>query len=445
MLAQHLTPPEVASLAASMFDDATASVSLLDLGAGTGMLSVAAWERYHDLLARADGIELDPILADVCDRQLRPLVTGTVVCADAVESMTYLTPGLLPEYDRIILNPPYKKMAAGDYRQAGLPARSPNLYSAFLMQAVEHLTPGGEVVAIVPRSWTNGEYFAPFRRWLLSRCSLDAMHVYGSRGEVFQDTDVLQETMIVRLTLGPQSPTIRVSTSATKGEAPTVAEYPTGELVIGADKIVRVEPFTTGRLTGTVADQGLCASTGKVVDFRSRDHITDERPVGVSCVPLVYAGNFPDGALIHPLSSLGKGQWFRTDDDWARRQVLEPGCYVVVRRFSAKEERRRVVAYPLVTDHGLALENHCSYVHAGTSRRTVSLRSPELAHGLAIWLGTTLVDDWFRGVSGSTQVNARDIKAMPCPDLDALEALGASWHRSMTQDEVDDICRGLTG
>lgn len=442
-LAQHLTPPEVATLAASLFSDSSEPINLLDLGAGTGILTIAVAERYGSALKVADAIELDDILARVYDRDVRSLVNGRTLRGDAIAAKTYANSNLLGSYNRIILNPPYRKMAAGDSRQAELPVKSPNLYSAFLMRAVEHLVPSGEVVAIIPRSWTNGEYFAPFRKWLLSHCSLDMMHIYESRGEIFEDTDVLQETMLVRLSRRPQTETIRVSTSSTKHDKAYATQYPSSSLIVSNDLIVRVKPSETGGLSRTVSDEGLCVSTGKVVDFRSRDYISKEKPGDAPSVPLVYVGNFPGGVFSHPLSTLGKGQWFRTTDDWARKQTLPPGSYVVVRRFSAKEERRRVVAYPLITDCELALENHSSYIHAGTSRHTVPLRSVELACGLATWLNSTLIDDWFRGVSGSTQVNARDVKAMPCPSLADLEVLGRAWHPEMTQRETDTICEEL--
>lgn len=442
-LAQHLTPPQVAKLAASMFSDASEPISLMDLGAGTGILTVAVMERYHELLTRADAIEVDPLLADVYQREVRPFIDGKLVRADAISLGEYEKAGLLPTYSRIILNPPYKKMAASDPRQADLPARSPNLYSAFVMRSIEHLSDGGEVVAVIPRSWTNGEYFAPFRRWLFERCSLDSIHVYGSRGEVFEDTDVLQETVIAKFSRRRQSPQIVISMSDYKSDIPEKRAYPAKALILGKDKVVRVAPPETGGMEKTVKENGFCASTGKVVDFRSRDYILLEKPDDQLSVPLIYVGNFVDGKLVHPLPSLGKGQWFIEKDEWAGKQVLPAGAYVVVRRFSAKEERRRVVAYPLIADVPVALENHSSYIHAGTPRHTVPLQSPELAYGLAIWLNSTLVDQWFRGVSGSTQVNARDIKEMPCPDSMALESLGRRWHPAMSQDEIDQICREM--
>ncbi|MBR3315382.1 MAG: Eco57I restriction-modification methylase domain-containing protein [Atopobiaceae bacterium] len=437
-LAQHLTPPEVATLAVSLFDDSQHDLNCLDLGGGTGILSVVLLERYGRQVKRLDTIELDPTLAQVYDEEVREQVGGKTILGDAL--LTDAGDGT--RYDRVILNPPYKKMASDDPRQSHLPAHSANLYSAFIMRGIEYLKDSGELVAIVPRSWTNGDYFAPFRRYALSCCSLDILHIYGSRDEVFSDTNVLQETMIMRLSKRKQVDKIRVSESVVKGVEPVIREYRTGDLIVGNNLVVRISPEESTNLVETVESVGLCPSTGKVVDFRSRDYITQEKPVGRPSVPLIYVGNFPDGQLRHPLS-FGKGQWFCLDDSWAAKQVCGPGAYVLVKRFSAKEERRRVVAYPLVVDAPIALENHSSFLHQGRPRKVVPLRSANLAYGLSLWLNSTFIDKWFRGVSGSTQVNAGDIKKMPCPTLDDLETLGQKWSAGMQQSAIDKICEVL--
>jgi len=437
-LAQHLTPPEVATLAVSLFSDAKMGLRCLDLGGGTGILSVALLERYGTQIERLDTIEIDPTLARIYDEEVRGHAGGKTVVGDAL----LVDADEDAVYDRVILNPPYKKMASDDSRQGHLPAHSANLYSAFIMRGIDHLADGGELVAIVPRSWTNGDYFAPFRRYALSECSLDALHVYGSRNEIFADTNVLQETMIVRLSKRRQACTIRVSESVVKDAKPIVMEYATRDLIVGDDLVVRTSPEESTSLSGTVESVGLCPSTGKVVDFRSRSYITQEKPSERPAVPLIYVGNFPQGQLKHPLS-FGKGQWFCLDDDWAVKQVCEPGAYVLVKRFSAKEERRRVVAYPLVVSDPVALENHSSFLHQGRPRKVVPLRSSNLAYGLSLWLNSTFIDEWFRGVSGSTQVNAGDIKKMPCPSLDELENLGREWSAGMEQEAIDEACEVL--
>ena len=64
---QYLTPYQTARLAASMFSqpENPADIHCLDLGAGTGILSVALFERYGSRLV-LDAIELDSGMAQIC-------------------------------------------------------------------------------------------------------------------------------------------------------------------------------------------------------------------------------------------------------------------------------------------------------------------------------------------------------------------------------------------
>lgn len=436
--AQHLTPPETAELAVSMFSDGhDGSLRCLDLGAGSGILSVAVYERYGELIDYIDVVESDPVLASVCQDELRRLnVTFNLVVGDALRA----TPA--KQYDRVILNPPYKKMSAGDPRQQFMPFRSANLYAAFVAIGLTRLSPGGELIAIIPRSWMNGGYFTSFRRFILEGYSIDSFHIYESRTNVFAETDVLQETMIVRISNNRQRETVHVGSSNGRADQVTWKSYPAKDLIDSNSLVIRVAPECNGSVQSTISAEGLCPSTGKVVDFRSRERIYYDRPNEEGIYPLVYAGNFAGGAIEHPLD-FGKPQWFRADTQTTINQLTREGFYVVVKRFSSKEERRRVVAYPLHVQSPIGIENHLNFIHAGKPRKVVPLSSMELAQGLALWLNSTFIDKWFRDVSGSTQVNAGDIKAMPCPSLSDLERIGVYWRADLTQEMIDAICEEL--
>lgn len=438
--AQHLTPPETARLAISMFSELNSDqqfIKCLDLGAGTGMLSIALYDRYRDHIDQMDAVEMDAVLATVYETEMSSAgIPHELTLGDALVD----TPR--KEYDRIILNPPYKKMAANDTRQPLLPCKASNLYSAFISVGLSRLAEDGELVAIVPRSWMNGDYFTSFRKYAFGAFSLDALHVYESRTEVFSDTNVLQETMLVRFSKRAQAERIKVSQSTGKKDEIEVQEYMHQDLIDPKSLVVRIAPECNGCDLETVSSVGLCPSTGKVVDFRCKDRISEVKPDGDDVYRLFYSGNFSDGRLNHP-KSIGKAQWYVADDPKSIRQLTNPGSYVVVKRFSSKEERKRVAAYPLFLEEAVALENHLNFIHAGTPRQVVPLASKELALGLAMWLNSTFVDEWFRDVSGSTQVNAKDIKAMPCPSIDILEEIGVHWETDLTQSEVDEICKGM--
>lgn len=103
-------------------------------------------------------------------------------------------------FDLVIMNPPYKKLAASSRERklvSSVSTETSNLYSAFMALGVHLLRPGGQLLAITPRSFANGPYFRLFRRYFLERMHLDRVHVFGARNKVFADTAVLQENVIL--------------------------------------------------------------------------------------------------------------------------------------------------------------------------------------------------------------------------------------------------------
>lgn len=181
---QFLTPAPVAQQAASLFTETTSPVHILDLGAGTGILSATVAEKSvmdSDVLA----IEISQELADYAEQTLDGLNVRSTVLNQSVFAVD-----LKPVFDRVILNPPYGKMTPVMMQTAGGDIKVTNRYTAFMVLAIEAMRDGGECVAIIPRSWMNGSYFKDFRQWLLSRCSVDAIAVYRSRQDHFKDMDI---------------------------------------------------------------------------------------------------------------------------------------------------------------------------------------------------------------------------------------------------------------
>lgn len=68
------------------------------------------------------------------------------------------------KYSHVIMNPPYKKIKSTSSHRAALRLagiETSNLYTGFMYLAAQRLRSGGEMVAIVPRSFCNGPYFKP--------------------------------------------------------------------------------------------------------------------------------------------------------------------------------------------------------------------------------------------------------------------------------------------
>lgn len=123
--------------------------------------------------------------------------------------------------------------------------------------------------------------------------------------------------------------------------------------------------------------------------------------------------------------------------------MLPQGWYCVVKRFSSKEERRRIVASawsPLDVRGPVAFENHLNVFHqqgAGLDEAT--------ARGLTLWLNSSLVDRFFRTFSGHTQVNATDLRSMRFPAPGALRRLGQHAGSLASQAEVDQLVSAALG
>ena len=103
--------------------------------------------------------------------------------------------------------------------------------------------------------------------------------------------------------------------------------------------------------------------------------------------------------------------------------LLPNETYAIVKRFSAKEERRRVVAALSVPEDlpaaDVAFENHLNVYHRdgrGLPRH--------LATGLVAYLNSTAVDRYVRQFNGHTQINATDLRELRYPTRRQLHAIG---------------------
>lgn len=460
---QFMTPSSVARFMASLFPpSALQTCRLLDAGAGVGALSCAFLDRW---VTAGFGFESIEATAYEIDEKLRghlaqhlagySRVTPRIIAGDYIEQAT--AEGLQDQgYTHVILNPPYKKINSRSEHRLALRSvgiETVNLYSAFVALAVAEAAPGGQIVAIIPRSFCNGPYYRPFRDFILERAAIRHMHLFDSRSKAFKDDEVLQENIIIRLERAGQQGPVTITTSTDDSFEDIVTnEHPFERIVFPDDpeRFIHV-PTTTEKSTielsaavrSTLADLGIKVSTGPVVDFRLKEQLRDMPEDGT--VPLIYPGHLSITGTVWPVPGLKKPNAILRND--ATEKWLYPnGFYCVVRRFSSKEEKRRVVASVVdpaaFGDHTvLGFENHMNLYHE--NKRGL----PELlARGLAVFLNTTAVDESFRRFNGHTQVNATDLKLMKYPSREALTMLGqwAKQQSEITQEMIDEQFGKLT-
>jgi hypothetical protein len=467
-MGQFMTPAPIARFMASLFPpSALTTCSLLDAGAGLGALTSAFLDRWSASggfsfrNVQLDAYEIDPMLRahlsqNLTSYSMRLPFDYHILPDDFIEAAALQS--LAPrKYTHAILNPPYKKINSLSrhrliLRQVGI--ETVNLYSAFVALALSLMKPGGYLVAIIPRSFCNGPYYRPFREFLLSHAALRHLHLFGSRTEAFKDDDVLQENVIILVECCGAQGDVAVSTSTDDSFLDHVThKHPFDRIVFPDDneKFIHI-PTSTGYnsielskgVRSTLFDLGIGVSTGPVVDFRLIANI-QEQP-DKSTVPLLYPGHF-DGQTTHwPKDGIKRGNAIRVNSE-TRKWLFPNGFYTVVRRFSSKEEPRRIVASVVRPDAFpgvklLGFENHLNVFHEDKHGM------PEaLAYGLAMFLSTTAVDENFRRFSGHTQVNATDLRLIKYPDRSTLIELG-KWARSQnafTQSMIDEHTQDLIG
>lgn len=189
-------------------------------------------------------------------------------------------------------------------------------------------------------------------------------------------------------------------------------------------------------LHSTLASLGVSVSTGRVVDFRLKDSLRWEAEKGT--VPLLYPCHF-NGGTVHWPKSEGRKPNAILNNDETRPWLVPSGIYLLAKRFTSKEERRRLVACIVdpkeIDAEWLGFENHLNYFHANAGGL-----DRDLAVGLFAYLNSTVVDQYFRRFSGHTQVNATDLRKLPYPDRKTLQAIGAQLKKlNQPQDELDKL------
>lgn len=470
-LGQFLTPAPVAEFMASMFGKMPPAVRLLDAGAGAGALTTAFVKRCcaskdAPRVIEATLYELDFNILDVLSTRMEECeclcrdsgirFAFTINPIDFIQDISArlandLFSEAVPTFDVAIANPPYRKIGADSAERRALSSvglETSNLYTGFVALIQRLLVPGGQLVAITPRSFCNGPYFRPFREDFLGSMELHRIHVFESRQAAFREDSVLQENIVFHVVKGRnQPPQVVISSSSGENEdVLTESALSFVEVVHPKDKERFIHiPSTADHasakqalegLDASLASLGITVSTGRVVDFRLKSALRKTPEEGT--VPLIYPCHF-NGRSVHWPKPEARKPNAIVENEETRPWLVPSGIYLLTKRFTSKEERRRVVAClfepELVESDWIGFENHLNYFHAngrGLERN--------LAVGLYAFLNSTVLDQYFRRFSGHTQVNATDLRALAYPSNERLVAIGLEMKSlDLSQDEIDGL------
>lgn len=475
---QYFTPESICKFMSSMFKNIEGNVSLIDPGSGPGSLSASFVE---EAITRGKSDEINITTFDIDNLIISYLNETIKLCKDSCNKknielhhkhynkdfITFFSQELsnslfskrLERYTHAIINPPYKKISSSSvYRKAlrSMGIETVNLYSGFIATVIKLLEAGGELVTIIPRSFCNGPYYKSFREMIINETAIIQIHIFDKRDKAFEKDDVLQENLIIHLIKGKKQGEVIVSSSPAADfhfdkQTNSISVTDLSIKKVDFNGIVKPEDnnkffhiITNGRdikiserlnaFDHSLDDLGISVSTGPVVDFRLKDDLRKDIEKGA--VPLIYPTHLND-KLCWPKKSKKPNAIVVSKN--SRKWLWDnKGTYILIKRFSSKEEKRRIVAIlynSSLPGDLIGFENKLNVIHKNKKGL-----NQDISKGLYIYLNSTLIDQYFRQYSGHTQVNATDLKSLKYPTLETLKRFGSNAKKNvLSQREIDDM------
>jgi len=356
-------------------------------------------------------------------------------------------------YDYAISNPPYYKIRKSSRSAKDLEIilkGQPNIYILFMALSAKLLKENGELVVITPRSYCSGPYFINFRRWFFNYMKPKKIHVFGSRRDVFKKYHVLQEMVILAAVKRKNDPKY-LTISNSKGDILKTekikkrkTEYAKSIIKMDNDIIMRIPTTEEDELLADKVDSqgnkldslGFKVSTGPVVPFRTSDSLVNSIADKNKYAPLIWMQNIQRGKVGWPLGESKRPMAIKKDD--ITKKILIPNKnYVLIKRFSAKEGRKRINAGVLlkkwINSDQIGIENHVNYIY-----RPNGNLSEDEAYGITAILNSKVYDRYFQIINGSTQVNATEIMNFPFPDVEKIRLMGKLIRENQDSNEINN-------
>lgn len=473
--AQYYTSKNIAEYMASMFNKPKKKViRIIDAGCGLGILTASFLERLIQLednkvktviitMYEIDNHVINKLQHNMCELYNRCRNKGIEI-KYTINNVNFISSFSSVEdfhtkriYDYAIMNPPYMKLAVesdDNIRLEELGIKVPNYYAAFVSLAKRLLVNKGELVAITPRSFCNGAYFLSFRQDILRDMTFDKIHLFESRTDVFKEDDVLQENVIFHCIKKESKSNNKISILHSYNdsfEELSINKRNFEDVVVPNDDnlIIRIlkdddEKEITGKinsLTCKLDDLDIQVSTGPVVDFREPEEIQSKERVQ-NGIPFFFSEHFSTEGIEWPKNNVNKYNYIILNEK-NKNKMRKNGNYVLVKRMTSKEERRRIVSALCIGGNYdyeyFAFDNKVNYFHRNKEGLPIIM-----AKGLSIFLNSTIVDRYFRTFSGNTQVNVTDLKSLNYPNRLQLQQLGEKYdiiyrHQDLIDEEINKI------
>lgn len=425
---QFFTSVSIAEFMAMKASYAAEHISILEPGAGNGILTASVIKycvenelcNSFDVKFVENDLEVIPIL-ELTSALIEDFVlTNHGNINISISTDNYITGHENKQYDIVICNPPYMKIrknSAESQTMSEYVHGQPNLYGLFMCKAINNLRRGGRFVFITPRSWTSGNYFKLVRKFILDKLNLTDLLLFENRDNIFNNEDVLQETLITSgIKEELQAQFIYLYNADDNLDiAPFQMEVPSRLIKsIGADSYLLLPKneediqviHRMSNIPDTFESLGYCFKTGPVVEFRNKGSISPVKKNGY--IPMYRTANIVNGRCVFPANT-DKAQYVSVAE---KKLLLSNVNTVLLRRLSAKEENRRLqscVYYQTGNNQHISVENHVNYL-VRSDGKPLSVDEVE-------WINNLLMSDdydiYYRVINGNTQVNAGEMNKLP--------------------------------
>ena len=447
-----MTPSAVAKFMASRSLEGVHKkvIRILEPAAGSGILAAAIFEHiitWPKLPQKLEFVlyEIDPLmkpaLSALASRMRKEAAKLGFSVSCSIRLRDFLLNSPEEKFDIVIANPPFFKVRKDDPRSIAhkyVVHGQPNIYGLFMASCAHLLSDGGRYCFLSPRSWTSGSYFRELRKHLFKYLQLEAVHLFQDRAATFKKDRIQQEMMITWAT----------AQSAIQEDVMVSASDGITDLARSISTLVPISNIFTSKkckainlplvesahgifaCANTLETIGLKVSTGKVVPFRAGEWIVNRGTKKTA--PLLWMQHIRRNEVVWPLNREGE---HIASTEASAKLLIPNGNYVLVRRFSPRDQQHWVTAAPLLMDESceyIGIENHVNYLYGVDAPL-----AREVAIGLASYLNSSQVSLYFVSRIGHTQINAADLNSLPVPNKEDLCKIGKEWEKKISQSEID--------
>ncbi len=456
-LGRLFTKKNTARLMADMLkiDKSKAAYTVLDPGAGTGILSAAVIEKICKEATGCKQIFLTcyennpvflPMLEDNLERirkkcrhdyDVRLFVTVydenylinvknhyTVTFYDTVED----------KFDIIICNPPTELIEKGsaDAKSVG-DITMLKISSAFLFAKVasHHLEEGGQLAIMLPTTIASASSLNDYRRDLASTLSLRKIHLFVGKQKNEKRAIPLKKNIVICYENSKEHNDIFISTSTDEGSPEKITYLPalSYDFVVDSNDGTLTLPKSIeetkivkyiGTFPETLTTLGLKMSTGLVVDSKCVGMLSDQELA--TTVPLIRATAISNGAIVFPTPGVKKQYLIPVEISLFQRNKN----MIIIKRVPAKSDERFINAAVYFAgqrpaNQYISTHNKINFIDTKDENDEMCAR---LVFGLYALLNSTIYDRYISIVSKSKQINSKEMRSIPFPPKYLIENMG---------------------